>query len=109
MILIAGGYDKPLPYDVLGPEITKSVKALLLTGDTAEKIKAAVLAAPDYQPGRPDIIDCADLTEAVERSRALAQPGDVVIMSPASASFDRFKNFEERGNAFKDMVNALKS
>lgn len=108
VILIAGGYDKHIPYDVLGPEITKSVKLLLLTGDTAEKIKAAVLAAPDYAPGGPEIIDCADLAGAVERARGAARPGDVVIMSPASASFDRFKNFEERGNVFKDLVNSLK-
>lgn len=107
VILIAGGYDKHIPYDVLGPEILEHVKALILTGDTAEKIKAATLAAPGYQEGQPAIYDCADLKEAVERSRALAGPGDVVMMSPASASFDRFKNFEERGNAFKDLVNAL--
>lgn len=107
VILIAGGYDKHIPYDVLGPEIVAHVKALLLTGDTAEKIKAATLAAPGYQLGQPDIIDCADLKEAVERSRALAKEGDVVIMSPASASFDRFKNFEERGSYFKELVNEL--
>ncbi len=107
VILIAGGYDKHIPYDELGPEVVKSVKTLLLTGDTAEKIKAAVLAAPGYEPGAPGIVDCADLREAVERARALAEPGDVVILSPASASFDRFKNFMERGNAFKDLVNAL--
>ena len=83
------------------------VKALFLTGDTAEKIKAATLAAPGYQEGLPAIYDCADLKEAVERTHTLAKPGDVVIMSPASASFDRFKNFEERGNAFKDLVKAL--
>lgn len=108
VILIAGGYDKHIPYDVLGPEIAKSVKVLLLTGDTAEKIKAATLAAPGYEADRPDIYDCADLEAAVAQSRALAVPGDVVILSPASASFDRFKNFEERGNAFKNFVNALK-
>jgi len=107
VILIAGGYDKHIPYDVLGPEITAHVKALLLTGDTAEKIKAATLAAPDYREGRPDILDCADLKDAVERARGLAQTGDVVILSPASASFDRFRNFEERGNCFKDLVNSL--
>ena len=83
------------------------VKTLLLTGDTAEKIKAATLAAPGYREGQPAIYDCADLKEAVERARILAEPGDVVILSPASASFDRFKNFEERGNTFKDLVNAL--
>ena len=108
VILIAGGYDKHIPYDVLGPEITRAVKTLLLTGDTAEKIKTATLATPDYREGEPAIIDCADLKEAVERAHALAKPGDVVILSPASASFDRFKNFEERGNAFKGLVNTLK-
>lgn len=107
VILIAGGYDKHIPYDGLGPEVVRSVKVLLLTGDTAEKIKAAVLAAPEYRPGAPEIVDCADLREAVNRARALSEPGDVVLLSPASASFDRFKNFAERGNAFKDLVNAL--
>jgi len=108
VILIAGGYDKHIPYDVLGLEITAHVKALLLTGDTAEKIKAATLAAPDYREGKPDILDCVDLKDAVARARGLAQPGDVVILSPASASFDRFRNFEERGNTFKNLVNSLK-
>ena len=82
-------------------------KALLLTGDTAEKIKAATLAAPGYREGAPAIYDCADLQEAVDRARVLAHPGDVVILSPASASFDRFKNFEERGDRFKALVNTL--
>ena len=109
VILIAGGYDKHIPYDVLGPEIIRSVKTLLLTGDTAEKIKAAALAAPGCRPGMLDIEDCAGLEDAVGRAHALARPGDIVIMSPASASFDRFKNFEERGNAFKSFVNALES
>ena len=109
VILIAGGYDKHIPYDVLGPEIVEHVRALLLTGDTAEKIKAAVLAASGDRAGELEIVDCADLAQAVERARALARPGDVVILSPASASFDRFKNFEERGNVFKELVNALQS
>ena len=107
VILIAGGYDKHIPYDELGPEITAHVKTLLLTGDTAEKIKAAVQAAPDYREGQPAVYDCAGLKEAVARARELSMPGDVVIMSPASASFDRFKNFEERGNVFKELVNAF--
>ncbi len=84
------------------------VKTLLLTGDTAEKIKAATLSACGSREEAPAIYDCADLKEAAERARALAKPGDVVIMSPASASFDRFKNFEERGNVFKNLVNTLK-
>ena len=94
---------------MLGPEIVEHVRALLLTGDTAEKIKAAVLAASGDRAGELEIVDCADLAQAVERARALARPGDVVILSPASASFDRFKNFEERGNVFKELVNALQS
>ncbi len=108
VILIAGGYDKHIPYDALGPEIVERVKALLLTGDTAGKIKQAVLAAPGYREGEPAIHDCEDLRQAVEQARLLARPGDVVILSPASASFDRFKNFEERGNVFKALVNSLK-
>ena len=107
VILIAGGYDKHIPYDVPGPEIVEHVKALLLTGDTAEKIKAAALAAPGYREGQPNILECVDLKDAVDRACALAKSGDVVVMSPASASFDRFRNFEERGNYFKDLVNAL--
>ncbi len=108
VILIAGGYDKHIPYDALGPEIVERVKALLLTGDTAGKIKQAVLAAPGYREGEPAIHDCEDLRQAAEQARLLARPGDVVILSPASASFDRFKNFEERGNVFKALVNSLK-
>ena len=107
VILIAGGYDKHIPYDVLGPEIITHVKALLLTGDTAGKIKSATIAAPGYAEDGPKIWECADLRQAVERAKELAAPGDVVILSPASASFDRFKNFEERGKVFKDLVNAL--
>ena len=107
MILIAGGYDKHIPYDVLGPQITESVKELLLTGDTAEKIRRATESAPDYRPGSPEIVMCGDLKEAVERAHAAAKPGDVVLLSPASASFDHFRNFEERGNVFRALVNAL--
>lgn len=107
VILIAGGYDKHIPYDVLGPQIVESVKELFLTGNTAEKIRQATQSAPGYQPGCPNITMCENLKETVERAHAAAEPGDVVILSPASASFDRFKNFEERGNVFKDYVNAL--
>ena len=107
VILIAGGYDKHIPYDVLGPEITEHVKALILTGQTSDAIQAATMAAPDYQPGRPEIYRCGDLRQAVDQAEALAQPGDVVLLSPASASFDQFKNFEERGNTFKRYVMEL--
>ena len=104
LILIAGGYDKHIPYDVLGPEIVDHVKALVLTGATAEKIKNAVMAAPAYRAGCPEIIEISDFYAAIQTAASLAGPGDVVMLSPASASFDHFKNFMERGNAFKKAV-----
>lgn len=107
VILIAGGYDKHIPYDVLGPEITRAVKTLILTGATGPKIKEAVMNAPDYQTGEPVILERDDLQESVNTAYDMAKPGDVVILSPASASFDQFKNFEERGNTFKRYVNQL--
>lgn len=107
VFLIAGGYDKHIPFDVLGPEIIKHVKELYLTGDTAPKLRDAVEQAPGYTGENPPINDCVDLKEAVWRAKAAAQPGDVVILSPACASFDRYKNFAERGNAFKNIVREL--
>lgn len=107
VILIAGGYDKHIPYDVLGPEIVRSVKILILAGATGPKIKDAVVNAPEYRTGAPVILERDGLRAAVNTARDMAQPGDAVILSPASASFDQFKNFEERGDLFKKLVQAL--
>lgn len=107
VILIAGGYDKHIPYDVLGPEICRHVKKLFLGGATGPKIRAAVEAAPEYKPGFPEITDCRDFTEAVYAAAAGAKVGDVVLMSPASAAFDQFKNFMVRGEYFKKLVKEL--
>lgn len=107
VILIAGGYDKKIPYDVLGPHIIEHVKAVYLCGATAPKIRTAVENAPGYQPGAPELIDCADLADATKKAAQDAKPGDVVLMSPASASFDQFKNFEVRGRFFKALVKEL--
>lgn len=107
VILIAGGYDKHIPYDVLGPEIVRAVKCLILTGATADKIQQATVQAEGYQEGTPQIIRCDNLEQAVHAAHDVATDGDVVILSPASASFDCFRNFEERGNKFKQYVNAL--
>ena len=107
VILIAGGYDKHIPYDVLGPEICRHVKKLFLGGATGPKIRAAVEAAPEYKPGFPEITDCGDFTEAVYAAAAGAKAGDVVLMSPASAAFDQFKNFMVRGEYFKKLVKEL--
>lgn len=105
LILIAGGYDKHIPYDVLGEPICAHVKTLVLTGATAPKIRACVENAAAAE--KPVILEAADLAEAVKLAAAHAQPGDVVMMSPASASFDCFKNFMERGDLFKKLVHAL--
>ena len=107
LILIAGGYDKGIPFTQLGVEITKKVKLLILTGATAEAIKASVEQAPEYAEHTPDIIVTDDLSQAVDAARSAAVAGDVVVLSPACAAFDKFKNFMERGKVFKDLVNAL--
>lgn len=107
VILIAGGYDKNIPFDVLGPEVCAHVKTLVLCGATAAKIRAAVESAPDYYAGTPDILEAHTLAEAVKLARSTAKPGDIVTLSPACAAFDQFKNFAVRGNTYKQLVNAL--
>ena len=108
VLLIAGGYDKHIPYDVLGPEICAHVKTVYVNGATGGQIRAAVENAPDYRPGYPNIVDCVDFTDAVMKSAEDAVSGDVVLMSPASAAFDQFKNFMERGKYFKKLIAELK-
>ena len=104
VILIAGGYDKHIPYDPLGPEICAHVKKLFLNGATGPKIRAAVERCPG---DKPEMVDCPDFASAVKAAAGAAEPGDVVLMSPASAAFDQFKNFMVRGNYFKELVKEL--
>jgi UDP-N-acetylmuramoylalanine--D-glutamate ligase len=106
VIMLAGGMDKGVPYDELGPVIVDHVKTLVLTGLTAGPIRQSVLKAPNYA-GSPEIIEKEDFKEAVLAASAAASEGDIVFFSPASTSFDRFKNFEERGNTFKEIINEL--
>ena len=107
VLLIAGGYDKHIPYDVLGPEVCKRVKTLFVNGATGDQIRSAVENAPEYTPGNPEIVDCGDFTTAVQMAAEAAKTGDVVLMSPASAAFDQFKNFMERGNYYKKLIMEL--
>ena len=107
VILIAGGYDKHIPYDVMGPEVCQHVKKLFLGGATGPQIRAAVENAPEYCPGYPEIVDCPDFETAVCAAAAAAESGDVVLMSPASAAFDQFKNFMVRGDFYKKLVMEL--
>ena len=108
VIMIAGGYDKHIPFDVLGPEIVEHVKVLVLCGATADKIRAAVVTADGYREGMPVILETDDFREAVELASRFASEGDVVTLSPACAAFDRFRNFMERGRVFKEIVKDLK-
>ena len=106
VILIAGGKDKGIPYEELGPVLNEHVKLLLLCGATAGVIRRVTEEAENYDG--LEILDVADYHEAVAIADSRAEEGDVVILSPASTSFDRFANFMERGRVFKDIVNALK-
>ena len=107
VILIAGGYDKHIPFTPLGPEIVEHVKLLILCGATARAIRAAVEDCGTYRSGAPEIAECGTLRAAVEYAARHAGEGDVVTLSPACAAFDQFKNFMERGEHFKSLVNAL--
>jgi UDP-N-acetylmuramoylalanine--D-glutamate ligase len=107
VILIAGGKDKGVPFDELGEAICQHVKRLYLTGWTAQVLQKAVQNAPSYQPGQPDIFVIDDFTQAVQAAARDAQEGDVVLLSPACTSFDKFKNFEERGNTFRHIIENL--
>ena len=110
VILIAGGYDKHLEYDGLGEVILQKAKALVLLGQTSQKIKTATvnaMAKENIKKSELPIIECKSLEEAVEEARDLAKENDIVFFSPASASFDMFKNFEERGKKFKELVNNI--
>ena len=104
--VIAGGYDKHIPYEPMVPYVLDKVEKLLLCGATAEKIKAAVLSDKNYK-GVPEIIEVEDIAAAVDFAHKNTKSGDIVALSPASASFDKFPNFVARGNYFKELVNKL--
>ncbi len=107
IILIAGGYDKNLDYTPLAKPIVDNCKALILFGATSEKIEKAVKNELKKQSKELTIHSCIDLRQTAEFAKKLALPGDVVLFSPASASFDHFKNFAERGRIFKKIVTEI--
>ncbi|WP_312643573.1 UDP-N-acetylmuramoyl-L-alanine--D-glutamate ligase [Hydrogenoanaerobacterium sp.] len=107
VILIAGGYDKKIPFEPLAPKIVEKVKHLILMGDTADKIQSVVLACEGYNPEALSIYHVDSMEQAVAKANELAVQGDIVTLSPACASFDQYANFELRGRHFKSIVNAL--
>lgn len=107
VIMIAGGKDKGIPYDEIGPALAEHVKVLILIGATSDKIQEALDAEINKTGNGKDIevIRATSYENAVNTARSKAHDGDVVLLSPASTSFDMFRNFEERGNLFKKIVN----
>ena len=105
IILLAGGSDKGLDYKEVGEAIANKVKTLILTGPTSAKIEEACKNANNGE--NVEICYAKNLENAVNIAKQKSKPGQIVLLSPASASFDAFKNFEDRGNKFKQYVNNL--
>ena len=103
-IVICGGYDKKTPFEPLAKALCAHAKAVVLTGATAPAIRAALGACERVERGELPIYTDGDFTSAVLLASRLAEKGDLVLLSPACASFDAFRNFEERGNTFRSMV-----
>lgn len=106
ILLIAGGYDKKIPFDSFAKEIIKKVSCLILMGNTSEKIFKEVSKLPNYEKTLK-ILKVKDMQEAIKQAQLNSNSGDIVVLSPACASFDLYKNFEDRGNHFKSLVNKL--
>lgn len=107
IVLIAGGYDKHLDYTPIAKPIVDNVSKLILMGATAPKIEEAVKISLEMQNKQMPIYHCSTLKETVQKAYEIANSNEIVLFSPASASFDLFKNFEDRGNQFKNLVNQL--
>ena len=107
IILIAGGYDKNLEYQPLAKPVVDKVSTLILIGQTAEKIYDVVKNEAEKENKKININMCDTLEQTIEIAKKSAKKGDIVLFSPASASFDMFKNFADRGNQFKDLVNKI--
>ena len=106
-IVIAGGYDKHIPFDTLGDELCRYSKQVFLTGATAGKIKDAIYSSKYYAESNLKVETIDDFRDTVLTASACAEEGDIVLLSPACAAFDRFKNFAERGMYFKKIVMEL--
>ncbi len=107
IIVLAGGYDKKIPFEPMAETVCDRVKTLILMGVTAEKIERAVTSAKNYDPQSLRILHASSMEEAVEIAAAEAKSGDIVTLSPACASFDWYPNFEIRGQHYKRLVKEL--
>lgn len=107
-IIICGGSEKGVEFDTLALDLCNRTKAVILTGDAAKTILKAIENCPEYDPKKLSVQHIPDFDEAVKNAAAQAKGGDTVLLSPACASFDHFKDFAHRGNHFKELVNDLK-
>ena len=106
-VIILGGHDKHIPFDELGDELCLRAKAAVLCGETAQRIEDAIRASQYYDPEKLPIITEDDFKTAIQKAFAIAEPGDLVALSPACSSFDKFRNFAERGDTFRAIVAQL--
>ncbi len=106
IVLLAGGYDKHIPFDPMVPYIIEKVKAIILQGPTAGKIEDCIRSDKNYN-GSPAIIHARDMEDAVKKAHDCAESGDIVTLSPACASFDAYPNFAQRGDHYKKLVMEL--
>lgn len=107
LLLIAGGYDKKLPFDEFAEVVAEKARTVFLIGEAAPTIEAAIETAARKLGRGPEVVRCRDLEHAVQSAHERARPGEVVLLSPACASFDMFQNFEQRGERFRKIVHAL--
>ncbi|MBR5874663.1 MAG: UDP-N-acetylmuramoyl-L-alanine--D-glutamate ligase [Oscillospiraceae bacterium] len=105
--IIAGGYDKKIPYEPLAQPVIENVKLLVVMGQTGPAIEKVVREHPDFEKSGIKILRADSMEQAVQLMYENTQPGDIVSLSPASASFDFYPNFEVRGRHFKELVNKL--
>ena len=108
-IILLGGHDKHIPFDELGDEVCLRSKAAVLCGETAEPIEKAIRASAHFDAEKLPIVVEDDFRAAIEKAYALAEPGDLVALSPACSSFDKFRNFADRGNTFRVIVESLEA
>ncbi len=107
LIVIAGGYDKKISYTPLAPELIAHAKAVVLMGDTGPIIERELHSLADFDSKKLPLYHANCMEQAISLATAAAQQGDIITLSPASASFDCYANFEKRGEHFKDIVNKL--
>ncbi len=108
LVVIMGGYDKNIPYDPIGEPICENVRGVFLCGATAPKIRKAIESSKNFGPDT-ELFDCESFEDAVYSARKYSKDGDKIILTPASASFDMFRNFMERGQRFKELVHSMEN